>query len=111
MTRYCSDCGEEFEAQGTWQRLCWPCWRAQKDTKGYDRGYDDGFMRGYSVGYNEGASSPDRRTFTNTKLDADTLRHLIQLCHPDRHPPERAGMANHVTATLLGLLNRERNAA
>jgi len=33
------------------------------------------------------------------------------LAHPDRHPVERAPIANRATAALLELLERERRAA
>lgn len=101
MTAYCSRCGEQFEAKGDWQRLCWECWRAAKDAN-EGASYD----RGYSAGYRDGARSAARQTVTNGRtLDPDQLRSLIQLCHPDRHPPERAALANQVTAQLLNLLN------
>jgi hypothetical protein len=34
------------------------------------------------------------------------LRDLIALCHPDRHPPERAELATRVTAFLIALRAR-----
>jgi hypothetical protein len=36
------------------------------------------------------------------------LRDAIALCHPDRHPPERFKTANAVSATLLALLEEQR---
>lgn len=106
MTASCTRCGAEFEARGAWQRLCWRCWRADQDAKrergAYDAGYSDGYRAGAAV----------RRTLTKApRLDAATIRQLVQLCHPDRHPPERAALANRATATLLDLLDRERDAA
>ena len=39
-------------------------------------------------------------------LTPSTLRELVTLCHPDRHPPERYDQANRATALLLGLMDR-----
>jgi hypothetical protein len=36
-------------------------------------------------------------------LRPELLRDAIQLCHPDRHPPERSEIANRVTAALISL--------
>jgi hypothetical protein len=36
----------------------------------------------------------------------DDVRELILLAHPDRHPPERAALANKVTARLNALMER-----
>ena len=98
MIRHCADCGSAFDG-ADWMRLCWDCWRSRKDkeVKGaaYDRGYSDGYRAG----------SGDRaRTRLKPALDADQLHDLVQLCHPDRHPPERSTLANRVTARLLELL-------
>jgi len=101
MTRCCSDCGREFEAKGDWMKLCWPCWHERNDketrVQAYNRGYDDGYRAGYDQA--RGAANGGQVL----KLDCDLLRPLIQLCHPDRHPPERAAVANAVTARLLNL--------
>jgi hypothetical protein len=46
-------------------------------------------------------------------LDERLLLAAVALCHPDRHPPERAAVANSVTSALLELLAlvREKAAA
>jgi len=105
VTRWCTECGADFEARGDWQRLCWRCWREQKDRDQTAAAYD----RGYAAGYKDGSAVRARAHFR--PLDAGLLRDLIQLAHPDRHPVERAPIANRATAALLELLERERRAA
>jgi hypothetical protein len=48
-----------------------------------------------------------------TPVDAALLKSAIALCHPDRHPPERADLCHRVTAALTVALKavREREAA
>jgi hypothetical protein len=76
-------------------RLCWDCWREQKDQAVYDRGYADGRR-----------ASHDQRNAHG--LDSELLPALVTLCHPDRHPPERFELANRTTATLLRLMKDAR---
>lgn len=96
VDRRCSSCGAWFEGEH-WQRLCWKCWRAQRDRELEDHAYD----RGYSDGYRDGAAEVARSSFG--RLDRDVIVGAIRLCHPDRHPPERAAEANAITARLLAL--------
>jgi hypothetical protein len=51
------------------------------------------------------------RTVVVSPVDADLLKSAIALCHPDRHPPERAKPCNRVTAALTVALNAVREAA
>lgn len=113
----CIDCGTEFWAKGTWQKRCWPCWReanperstsgrsseAQRDAEAKARaaGYDAGYSRGLEDG--KKLAQLERLTVT-----AKLIRDAVTLCHPDRHPPERASLANRVTANLLSLLDAEK---
>jgi tRNA(Ile2) C34 agmatinyltransferase TiaS len=93
----CVECGRVFEAKGKWQLRCWTCWRSYKESQereGLDAAYNDGYRDGYRDG---------RRALV---LSADLVRDLVQLCHPDRHPPERAELANRTTAALLDLRDR-----
>jgi hypothetical protein len=91
--RRCRDCGTRFVGEA-WQRLCWSCWREQKDEQRSEDTYDQGFADGFATA---------RRTAAAPSLDPDLLAHAIRLCHPDRHPAERAAEANAVTAQLLAL--------
>jgi hypothetical protein len=87
MSRHCRSCDQPFRPDGPWQQLCWSCWRELRNQ----------------------AQQP--RTVVISPVDADLLRLAIALCHPDRHPPERAEMCNRVTAALTVALKAVREAA
>ena len=98
MTLSCRDCGVTYEARGAWQVRCAPCWRARRDRehrKALAGAWDAGWAAGYSAA-------------PTSALGTNLLRDLVLLAHPDRHPPERAALANRATAALLDLLARER---
>lgn len=84
-------------------RLCWTCWRAQKD----EELRDDAYRAGYQAG-RRSVSIFDRPSVP--AFDRDLLRDAIQLTHPDRNP-ERLELANRVTAALLELLQATRDRA
>ncbi len=62
-------------------------------TGGFGRG-----LAGYIIGYEVGSMGTEVGDLTSELL-ADT----IELCHPDKHPPERRDIANRVTQELLVL--------
>lgn len=99
MIRACTECGDEFQARGDWQRLCWSCWQERKLSRAYDLGY--------SEGYAAGAGERGKAWGRSLALERGLLRDLVALCHPDRHPPERAALATRVTAALLEARGRE----
>jgi hypothetical protein len=87
MSRRCRSCAEPFRPEGNWQKLCWPCWRELQ------------------------AQAKQPRTIVVSPVDAELLKGAISLCHPDRHPPERAELCNRVTGALLAALKAVREAA
>jgi hypothetical protein len=87
MSRRCRSCDELFRPEFSSMRLCWPCWCELR----------------------EQAKQP--RTVVVSPVDADLLRSAIGLCHPDRHPPERAELCHRVTAALTVALKAVREAA
>jgi hypothetical protein len=87
MSRFCRSCSKPFRPEFAAMRLCWPCWRELR----------------------EQAKQP--RTVVVSPVDADLLKSAITLCHPDRHPPERAELCNRVTAALTVALKSVREAA
>jgi hypothetical protein len=97
MIRDCAACGGAFEARGDWMRLCWACWRQREDRKLRDAAWS----QGYADGYRDGRLDASRHS--NGHRELPNLLDLIQLCHPDRHPPERGALATRVTAALIGL--------
>lgn len=100
MTRRCADCGSAFDAAGTWQRCCRRCWRHRKDRDAARR-VTDAYRRGYDAG------RADAQPAT-PMLEPDLLRAALVLCHPDRHPAERADQAHRATIALLDLRSRAR---
>jgi hypothetical protein len=101
MTRSCSRCGRTFETSRSYHRLCWDCWRADRDAKLRDDAYNEGFTAGRARARTNGGSD---------KIPPELLNDAVQLTHPDRRPPERAELANRVTAELLRLRERARSA-
>jgi hypothetical protein len=96
MIRNCRRCGESFESDRNYHRLCWPCYWDQRN----------------AAEANERQTPPAASAAAQgPALDPRLLRDAIALCHPDRHPPERSKTANAVTAALLDLLKAARGAA
>lgn len=87
MSRRCRSCDQPFRPEGDWQRMCWPCWRELR------------------------AHAKKSRTIDVSPVGAQLLRNAIALCHPDRHPPERADLCHRVTSALLDALKAVREAA
>lgn len=78
-------------------RKCWPCWRGERDEE--DRGAEYG--RAWVAGYEAGVAARRPATIGVPCLDPKLVRDAVALCHPDRHPAERAAQANRVTAKML----------
>jgi hypothetical protein len=95
VSSICRNCGDLFESDRSYHRYCWPCYWQLRDDGHWPE--DDQPPR----------SEPSRPPLV---LDVRLLRDAIALCHPDRHPPERARTANAVTAALLELLRDARGA-
>ena len=96
----CADCGGLFDGEH-WQKLCWSCWREKKDAAN-DAAYEEGYADGHRAGLRQGARAANSKPAPGP-LDRDLLTLLVELAHPDRHPPERAEKANRATAALLEL--------
>jgi hypothetical protein len=99
VTRDWPSCGREFRAvlpgEGALCRVCWAERQGDIDLAladlAWEKGHELGYERGHADTLEAGLFSPE------------ALRHLVELCHPDRHPPERLELANEVTAWLLEL--------
>lgn len=102
MTRRCAECGAPFTGE-RWQRLCWTCWREQRDEKALKAAWERGYDHGYAHGYRDGSADQPRAL---AGVARDLLDQAVRLTHPDRHPAERAAEANAVTARLLELRER-----
>jgi hypothetical protein len=84
VSRRCRSCDKSFRPEGSWRRLCWPCWRELQ------------------------AQAEQPRTVVVSPVDAQLLKSAIALCHPDRHPPERQDLCHRVTAALTVALKAVR---
>jgi hypothetical protein len=103
VTRICGSCGDGFTPSAPHHRLCWTCWRKERDEATLDEQYQSGFADGLKAAMR----SSLRR---GTELDANVLRDAITLCHPDQHP-DAPDTAHRVTRALLEQWNAERRAA
>jgi hypothetical protein len=76
--KLCRQCGDIFFADETWKKICITCWKLSKGIK--------------SKNYYEQDSSFSNFTFTPPPqpIDADMLKRLIYLCHPDKHSNSQA---------------------
>lgn len=90
MKKKCGVCNEWFEAKGSYQRKCLDCWKREKNEEVRRAGYQAGWNEGFRVG------SKSKKN----QLDEEFLMDLLRLCHPDRHPVERASLANRVSAQI-----------
>ena len=104
-TEHLCDCGVRFVGAGR----CWACRLEERDERderdreeAWKQGYDHGYLAGHRDGHRDGRA--DR-----PQLDADLLDRAIRLCHPDRHPVERADEANATTSALLNLRDKGRH--
>lgn len=104
----CTRCGTSFfrDNDEQWKKLCLSCWKETKAPRRNAQADDDAvFMRGYLQGLEQGrrAAMAEHRDGGAT-LDAERLRQLIRLCHPDLHGG--SDLATRVTAWLLDLRKR-----
>jgi hypothetical protein len=107
LSRNCSRCGQPFETDRAHHRLCWACYWELRDTAA-----GRGNWRTPPPGWDDPPRQDRERPQQTVRLiDERLLRDAISLTHPDRHPPERARIANAVTAALLELLDAARRAA
>lgn len=102
----CIDCGADFyrDPAETWKKRCLGCWKASKAVhrpageEEATRWYRRGFEAGRAAAMAEVSPSGE------ASIDADRLRQLIRLCHPDLH--NGSELATNVTAWLLDLRKR-----
>jgi hypothetical protein len=131
VTRACVDCGRAFDAEPDepWKTRCLGCFKRHKraEERGdWEPGWKrrarppegpverlsraagatvaEAFAAGRKEGYDAGLAEGRRRP-SPVRLDAELLRELVALTHPDRHPPERFKQANDATTKLLALLD------
>ena len=74
----CTQCGDIFFADEPWKKICIPCWKRNKGIKSKTYYEQDRFFSNF-----EPPSPPQQ-------IDAEMLRRLIYLCHPDKHSNSQA---------------------
>ena len=104
----CSRCGHETESFGTGDASIRRSLLMLRES--CPRGEHNYYFEAEEQPQSRGAAAYERGYATAIRerpagLDAGWLRELVTLTHPDRHPPERAELANRATARLLDLLN------
>lgn len=95
MDKRCTKCGDWFFADADWKRICLTCW---KISKGIDPN------RGRSRSNYHDAWRPNPPPQQAPVIDAEMLRRLIHLCHPDKHNNSQA--AQLATQWLLNQRNK-----
>ena len=91
--RRCTDCGGSLFGLPNYARLCKPCFIAGKQRE------HDGLVEVVQ----QLRAEIERLRATPT-LDPQTMRKLLQLCHPDKH--NGSAIANEVTTMLLSMRQR-----
>lgn len=89
-TETCPECGDRFEKDASWKRICLACWKESKRAE-----HDELLELREEV-------AEHRRLLSGRKagaIESDMLARLIRLCHPDKHGNSEA--SNTATAFLL----------
>lgn len=100
MDRICKQCGEVFDADEDWKRICLPCWRENKAK-------EQGSKSSYGSRKKSSGQKFDKEFYDRVfgkpqqPIPADMLKTLIMLCHPDRHGGKES--ATKATQFLLSL--------
>lgn len=92
----CADCGDFFDALGSWQRLCRGCYAASKRRQEEELRDEIDRLR------SENTSLRKRvREAALKPLDRELLKRVLMLCHPDRHA--NSALSTQVTKVLLAM--------
>ncbi|MBM3273156.1 hypothetical protein FJY94_07940 [Candidatus Kaiserbacteria bacterium] len=116
MLSKCQKCGIPFERETgeTWKKLCLDCWKASKKptvqacTGGRDTGIEDRLRADLETWRSrairaEAALSLHRCPATTEQFNADELKTLRRLVHPDKHGNSEA--ATRLTQKLNAMLS------
>ncbi len=101
MDKYCTGCGELFEAKADYHRLCWKCWKQQQTEDQQDE-TDEQASQAFWDGYRAGQSETARKQ-SSGRLSQEQKTLLLRLCHPDLHPPERCELATKAAQLINSL--------
>ena len=92
MIKTCAECGDRYQTDFSWSTMCKECYIESKkkerndleDRLRYCREQASQF-REQARQWQERAESAEAQIKAMKGLDADMLRRLIQLAHPDKH--------------------------
>jgi hypothetical protein len=106
MIGKCQKCGDRFErdAGETWKKLCLDCW---KDSKAKQESGAENLLRAQLSALRERLYRAEVRAQQleqRGQFDADELKTLRRLCHPDRHGNSEA--SNRLTQKINNLLRQ-----
>jgi hypothetical protein len=90
----CTTCGDSFDQDEPWKKICTPCWQEKKRAeKAAASGIDNElFCLRVEV-------AALRQQIERQGIEPAMLKKLIRLCHPDRHGNSQA--SNQATSWLL----------
>lgn len=91
--RTCRQCGSTFWADETWKRICFDCWKINKQRSGEWRGSSQ--------------QQPPRNDVP--MIPEEQLRRLLHLCHPDKHGNSPAATAATQWLLEISLASRNRH--
>jgi hypothetical protein len=107
--RICLTCGEPLGGPG---RSCLECFRGtfgrEREKQIRDEAHREGYRKGRADAlFDEVARRHvglPPRLLVSDVFGVDVLRDMLKLVHPDHQPPERAELANRITALVLTVL-------
>jgi hypothetical protein len=103
MIATCQKCGNSFNQDEPWKKICLPCWqKSKRQEKGFSYGDDSELL---SLRRENLVLRQQLRTYQlfqkpEPRIEPEMLRRLTMLCHPDRHGNSEA--STRATKWLLG---------
>jgi hypothetical protein len=122
--RCCNNCGELYDAQGEWMRLCWECYRVQKDRREQgspqrDRAaarFEDAYRAVYRSGYDEGVEAGRREGYNEARQTIQDRLESVRQAGYDagfeagrRGGPRTSGLSIEQLRALVRLTHPDRH--
>ena len=92
MIKKCEVCGDNFDTNYKWARICKPCFIEEKKNEMAE-------LEEAAAYWEQRAYSFAKQLEQASSIDPALLKKLIHLCHPDKH--NGSDMAKEVTQWLL----------
>ena len=96
----CGQCGEDFDKDQPWKKLCIGCWiknkreQEAKDDRAKEKIEAEARAKSYAEWNNKHRAAQQKEV-----IPQEILAKIIRLCHPDKH--SNSTTANEVTQWLL----------